>query len=447
MGTWRRRLRTTFVRSLQLTARPRALIRWLRSPRSAIRDVRAADALLAASETEPATVTAARIAELATRMAQLGHRRRSHALFDLAVRHGMASPSLLRGRRRSLGYVGEIDARHVADATAATGRPPTVRPTSMNALHGGRGGDVDVVVRHHFSDGSTMIRKTLRGAEPREVMTYRSGLLANGGRWWRAPRLHHLVEEPAGTWHLFLEDLGRVRPITSPAVLVRSARALGELNAAHDADAALIDRHPWLAPVARRSVAPGHYTDLADTLLHSIDGVVARRVIRTLEALSAESTRLDAMVRELELVWSHGDAHPDNIAERAGTMVLVDWTACRIAPIGGDLGILLRVPNRTVASNPWLVPACIDAYAEAMGVVRGTRPPAASVELGYRFRFVARSFRWQLARLPSARPEGGGRAMRHAASDVLTGRRQVAVEANFDRLCAEAEQLLLLVGR
>jgi hypothetical protein len=134
---------------------------------------------------------------------------------------------------RIRGYTGEVAPAVIERAAEAAFGPSSRRRgavTAIRAVQPGRaiGGNVEAVVRHHFGDGRTLIRKTFRGTAPREVLVFRSGLLDAGGCWWRAPRLYLAEEEGTGRWHLFLEDLGRTHWSCSPTALAAASHALGE---------------------------------------------------------------------------------------------------------------------------------------------------------------------------------------------------------------------------
>uniref|UniRef100_UPI000DF7EADA hypothetical protein n=1 Tax=Desertihabitans aurantiacus TaxID=2282477 RepID=UPI000DF7EADA len=315
----------------------------------------------------------------------------------------------------------------------------------------GSGSDVETVVRHRVPgvavrtvlDGPgrtrplSLVRKTLAGPVPRELLAYRSGLL-EGGEGYRPSRLLHAEADGADRWHLFLEDLGEVRPLQDPAELLLAARALGELNgrrlvpvgAAADLDA----EHPWLAEVGRWTLPS--FAELrrrAGVLSGRVPEDVRHRCTELLAALAGAEDELTRQVARLPLTTSHGDATRSNLAVRDGRLVLFDLTAVQLTPVGRDLADLVGLPNPALGREPGLAGDCHRAYRDALAAA-GVRLGEDELGLAVRSRFVRKAFWWLLMTIPRRLPAGAG-------SEVPERRRQ-NILADLHRVAAEAELLL-----
>jgi hypothetical protein len=306
---------------------------------------------------------------------------------------------------------------------------------------------VEAVVRHYFSDGISIIRKTLLGVSSHEFLAYTSGLLDPGGRWWRAPRLYLAAEDGAGRWHIFIEDLAPLRRPTSADALAAAARAIGEMNGAHLSDDTLIARFPWLCDSERHAAAFVRPKWATKRLTGKFDDDLTERVARTLHTLADHESELSQAHRGLPRTFSHGDANINNVAvagqsaRRDERVALFDWSMCRVAAVAADLGNLLGVPGPRIP--PSAVDLCLRSYREGMAATAATTPSAEQIAFGYRHRLVSFSLRRQLELLPSTtRPVGRFATMRDTAALAWSGRRRSRVAANLTRLCDEAELLL-----
>jgi len=304
----------------------------------------------------------------------------------------------------------------------------------------GYGPGVDVVVRHHLADGRSMIRKTLRGPAPIEVLAYQSGLVDGRDRRWRAPQLYSLEKEGTRTWHLFLEDLGEISRLESPHEVVTAARALGEFNAAHLGEQTLATRFPWLVPPPPTHSTFSQPGYARRRLTGVVDDKIVTRVRRTLAVLHAHRGTLSKLYSALPVTVCHGDANTANMAIRDGVLVLIDWATCRLAPVGTDLAYLLGLSNRAVLDQPSLVRECLDAYRQGMAAVARPAPTEQEIELGYRHRCVSHSFRRLLNRLPAMPVVGEYDPQRDAP--LAPDPQQTRLEAHLTRLCDESDALL-----
>lgn len=372
----------------------------------------------------------------AARLVRLGHDDAAHELLDRALQLGSHTRAVLRFRRRLAGYVGAVAPEILARAALSVAPGATIGATQV--LSRGRGADVDVVVRHHLTGGHSMIRKTLHGLTPIEVLAYQSGLIEAGGRWWRAPRLYALERDGPVTWHMFFEDLGEIHRLRSPTEAVAAARALGELNAAYLRDPTLASRFPWLVrpPSSRRPfVLPGF---ASRRLAGAVDPALAKRVRWTLRRLDARSDRLVRLWDALPVTLCHGGANTANVVMHDGGIVLMDWSTCRLAPIGSDLASLLGRSSAAVRERPSVVRECLDAYAEAMAATVGSAPKLRRIERGYRYQLTAQSFRNVFKHLPVPPGVDEGARSRRPLTPELRRR----LEAHLERLCDESDAML-----
>ena len=420
--------------------------RWVRSPDRARTTVRSASAIRERAADEH--VPLHELIDAAGRAAWFGRYELAADLYDRAINASDDTRAIVLARRRLPGYSGEVASETVRRAIEAAfgstrngGQPIIER--RVRPLTTGKGADVDVVVRHDLTNGRTMVRKSLLGDAPRELLAYESGFLATGDQWWRAPDLYFAARDGADGWHLFFEDVAPIaRPRTATA-MITAARALGQMNGAHVGDPGLGTRWPWIADSGRSlRFARPRWADAR--LKDVVDDDVRRRVRRTLAVLVSHEAMLSDAQAELPRTFMHGDAVPSNVSVGRERVVLFDWNACGRGPVGTELGYLLCVPG--AALDPTVVERCRQAYQDGLASVASQLPTAAEVELGYRYRFVTLSLRLQLALLPSTpRPSGRVARVRDLAILTWSGRRRSRVEANLTRICDEAEALLALV--
>jgi len=109
--------------------------------------------------------------------------------------------------------------------------------------------------------------------------------------------------------------------------------------------------------------------------------------------------------------------------------VLLDWAASGRAPVGTDLAQLLQVPSGLIDARPRLPAECLAAYVHGLRRSAGTSAPSVEdAEVGYLFRMMSGSLRWQIHQLRIARSWPG-------------------LTENLSRLTRDGERLLELVGR
>jgi len=427
-------------------------LRWVAGPQRRRRDIVVARALAEAVAAGAPLPPAADVADVAERAARSGARATAETLLTAAERAAPDDPAVRRARRRSVGFVGRVP-ENILEAAVATdaARRGVAAPTAVRAstVAVGRDPAVEVVARHHLSDGHTMIRKTELGTAPLEVLVFGEVLSAiPGGRWWRAPHVQHLDAEPntpPRRWHLFLEDLGALRPPTSGPELLAAARAIGELDALLGALTAG-DGFEWLAQPVPRGMPLPPARDVARYLHGVVSADVVTPVTDVLDRLhSARPLLLDALCA-LPVAWSHGDCHPGNLSMDGTCTVVLDWSKSCRAPVGVDLGHLLGLAEPALRRAPDLMATCLDTFRDGVHAAVGTAPTRAELELAFGHRFVTRGLRWQLAALPPPREAAVTARTRAALLRAWHGRRRSTVEANLRRWRNEAERLLAAVA-
>jgi hypothetical protein len=95
---------------------------------------------------------------------------------------------------------------------------------------------------------------------------------------------------------------------------------------------------------------------------------------RTLIGRAAGLPAVSAVLAELPPTLLHGDVHPGNVLVHAGRATLIDWGSSRAGPAALDLANLVAADSADVAR-----------YARTWQQVTGQPPPAAAIELGYRW--------------------------------------------------------------
>lgn len=415
--------------------------RWLRRPVHHGRTVLVAIHLIRRRPDAGAPVTAAELVEVAERVHALGLRRLTAALLHHPTLES-ATPAIIVTARRRLQAAAAVPAhileRAFARATGQAGRPAAVTEPLLR----GQGRDVEAVVRHRFPAARfSMIRKTLRGHQPRELVAYTSSLFA-GGELYRIPALYHYEAEQPDRWHLFLEDLGRLAPLKDPAHLVLAARALGEFNG-RSLERPDLRHHPWLTDGGW--VQPG-FADLAHGSV-ALEGLVPKDIRRRLSDALTRLSDLEPILLDREaqvpVALRHGDPNAGNLAVRDGTVIMLDFSSCRLEPLGRDLVNLLGVTNIVFARRPDLVDACRAAYLDGLKL-GGDSPDETEVDFAYRLQFVRLSSWWLSTfiplRLSASSPDG------EVQEDLSLGRRRANLAAKTLRLCDEADRLITSVS-
>ncbi|MBO0713769.1 MAG: hypothetical protein J2P59_03350, partial [Acidimicrobiales bacterium] len=182
----------------------------------------------------------------------------------------------------------------------------------------------------------------------REVLAYRSGLLASFVGGLRAPTCYLVAERSDGSVALWLEDLRAVTPATCwPLARYRRAarhlgRAQGEFVVGRPLpEAAWLSRGCLWAYVAQRDADMALLEDDA-----AWETALSRRFLSRAWAGPLLAMRKDqeSFLRALErtpLTLCHLDLHPANLFGQGGETVLIDWSFVGLGALGEDAGDLV----------------------------------------------------------------------------------------------------------
>jgi len=186
----------------------------------------------------------------------------------------------------------------------------------------------------------------------REVLAYRSGILADLPEGVSAPRCFAVSDAAPQVVWLWLEDLTAYGGPWTLARYEATARDLGRWNGAYLADRPL-PAHPWLrydwlaSWVAQ--VNPRRPMMLAAVTAHPLLRVAFTPALldRFNRLWDAASIFVGARAR-LPLTLCHRDAFPANLFSRTGSAgkretLAIDWAFAGIGPVGEELGPLVTM--------------------------------------------------------------------------------------------------------
>ena len=280
-------------------------------------------------------VSAPEYLAIAAAASELGQYRLAVAVLDRAENRLGVNGEITRSRRLVPGYVGRVTRRHVLDvASAKAGRRVTQREVTDEPVDGGLSAGTVAVVRHTVRGQQTsFIRKSLHRSQDREPLLYGSGLVDTPGRWWRAPDVFRVTNDPAH-WHLFLEDLQPAsRPRTGEDFAI-AARGLGELNARGSApDLAELD---WLRE--QPTFGLGELTAGISACGRFLRRALGQRLVEIHRCLVRQEKAVSVRFATLPRTFCHGDAHAGNVIldpTRAGRVVLIDWSMAHLVRRAG----------------------------------------------------------------------------------------------------------------
>lgn len=186
----------------------------------------------------------------------------------------------------------------------------------------------------------------------REILAYRSGMLAEIHGGLAAPRCYAVtehLEHPEHEWRVWLEDVAETSKAWTLARYASAARHLGQFNGAYLAGRPLPPAYPWLCRGRTREwvAAAGtqwegfaHYAATAEGQSWlSAAGVARMRV------LLGEQERLLGLLGRLPVCLCHHDAYRRNLLARDGPRgeqqtVAVDWSMVGCGGVGEETGIL-----------------------------------------------------------------------------------------------------------
>jgi hypothetical protein len=223
----------------------------------------------------------------------------------------------------------------------------------------------------------------------REVLAYRSGLIADLPAGLDSPRYLADHTDSAGRTSLWLEDLGSHDERWSLERLASAARCLGRFNGAYLTGVAL-PQAPWLS----RDWLRGWLAETAPavTALRARRGdPLVRRVyppdvMAVIEELWASRERLLDALDRLPRTLCHNDAFRRNLAWRGEHLVGLDWAFLGPGPIGAELSPFVSATVAFAEVDPVERPAFEDAavsgYLAGLGEA-GWYGAADDVWLGY----------------------------------------------------------------
>ena len=204
----------------------------------------------------------------------------------------------------------------------------------------------------------------------REALAYQSGLAATAyaGAGITAPALLRAGTRPDGGVELWLADVGGIGGFEWP--VARLARFARELGAAQARWAARVPAIWWLS---RRWLA--QYVAQAPHRVGPVEPAVwdhpnlapwPEPVRTRLRQLWADRDRILAVAEAAERTLCHLDVWPANLADDAGTSVLLDWAFAGEGAVGEDLANLIidafTDGLMDVALLPELAEAAVDGY-------------------------------------------------------------------------------------
>jgi Phosphotransferase enzyme family len=182
----------------------------------------------------------------------------------------------------------------------------------------------------------------------REVLAYRSGLLASFVGGLRPPQCLGIYERSDGTVALWLEDAGGGRAGTSWAVepYELAARHLGHAQGVLAREGSL-PTEPWLARNWLRHYLSQRDRDMGllgddrawsmPLVRHSMSRSLARPLRQMRDDQSMYLGDLDGLPRTV----CHFDLHPANLFAVGDDTVLIDWAFVGIGALGEDAAVLV----------------------------------------------------------------------------------------------------------
>jgi len=186
----------------------------------------------------------------------------------------------------------------------------------------------------------------------REILAYRSGILAALPGNLAAARCYGITEHPNDEWRIWLEDVQEIQKVWGLAQHGITARHLGQFNGAYLAGHTLPPEQPWMYRGRARDwitfAAPlfepfQHYarSDMGRRWLpqHSVE-----RIQRLIENHQSLLMQLD----KLPVCLCHHDAFRRNLmlreGENAGAQTIaIDWAMMGYGGVGEEIGVTTAV--------------------------------------------------------------------------------------------------------
>ena len=186
----------------------------------------------------------------------------------------------------------------------------------------------------------------------REILAYRSGILAALPGNLAAPRCYQISEHPNDEWRIWLEDIQEPQTKWGLAQHGITARHLGQFNGAYLAGQMLPAEEPWMYRGRARDwikfAAPlldqfQHYawSEMGQRWLtsHSVEQI--QRLVENHQALLTQLARLPVCL-------CHHDAFRRNLMLRdrgnaEGQTIAIDWAMMGFGGVGEEVGITTAV--------------------------------------------------------------------------------------------------------
>jgi phosphotransferase family enzyme len=186
----------------------------------------------------------------------------------------------------------------------------------------------------------------------REILAYRSGILAELSDHLVAPRCYGITEHPNDEWRIWLEDIQETPKTWSIARHGVAARHLGQFNGAYLTNRVLPAAQPWMYRGRARE-----WVGLAVPLLVGFQQYacsdsgrrwLTERSVERIERLLANRQTLLALLDRLPVCLCHHDAFRRNLLARDGVSaeaqtVAIDWSMVGYGGVGEEVGITTAV--------------------------------------------------------------------------------------------------------
>jgi hypothetical protein len=325
---------------------------------------------------------------------------------ERAVEMAIAMPvtRLVEVRRKPLAYDAFLAGRSITRVTGvATVGADRIRWSLIEKVTEARG----VASEYQYDNGR------------RELLAYRSGLLAEEVPGFAAATAYATAELEDGTLVLRLEDLAAATVEWSPETFLDAARHLGRFAGRW---LGRVPEHEWLfRGWIDRHGQPQALPDGTRIVLERLaDAGLGQRAVEDGGRLLADQPRFRAALDRLPQTLCHHDAVKANLFTRlrdgVPETVAIDWEMVGPGTVGADLVSLLfsSVRRGDMASSwlPDLTPQALAAYGAGMADM-GAPIDAGTIRLGFS---AAIALRWSLLRdVVVARTTPGAKVFRGSA--------------------------------